>query len=78
MILGQDSKKLGKFLGQWNGKTETDSQTGQAIYKPDNKSQGPILTHSRQCWGRPTLVHSPSSVTSFEGKTDQKMTIHSF
>ena len=44
MILGQDSKKLEKFLGQWNGKTETDSQTGQAIYKPDNKSQGPIHT----------------------------------
>ena len=25
MIMKQDSKKLGKFIGKWNGETETDS-----------------------------------------------------
>lgn len=31
MILRQDSKRLGKFLGQWNGKTETAKLAKQTI-----------------------------------------------
>ena len=33
-VVRQDSKKLEKHIGRWNGnvETETDCQTGQAIY----------------------------------------------
>lgn len=36
-VLRQDNKKLGKFLGEWNGETETKVKQPRDL-QPDNKS----------------------------------------